>query len=523
MKSKIPDGTPWSKAEMAASESRKALASKSLMAFARIYFPHYLEASGCSMHEEICTLLDEATVKREAMIALAGPRGFAKSAYSSLIYPLYCLVFGHEEYIVLVSNTAGQAEDLLGHIKRELKDNVRLRMDFPCVCEPENAKPAPTRWRVDEAVTRSGAKILALPAEGKVRGRRHGRHRPGLIILDDMEHNEQSDSPARCAKLREWLLTEVIPALSPKGNVVVLGTVLARESLMAQLLKPDSGWTARRYQAIRPDGTALWEAVWSLPRLEACRKLMGTPFFLREMQCDPLDPESQIFKSDWRREYSVLPPDLRVFMGVDPAACQSSHSDLFSCVLIGVDAPTWNIYVLEAYLGRLPSLTLQAQKIQELYARYMPYRIGVEAVAYQTMLGQELINRTDLPIKLITPTKDKITRAMELAVPFENGKVWLKPGMQDLWDQLIRFPKGGHDDALDALGHAVSIAREFLRNGPVDVKIEIERGRTLDEILEKSGFSELESLMQDPGKGWRSYDTMTCDLLGLPRGTRTRR
>lgn len=74
------------------------------------------------MHREISLLLENAASgERGERISLAAPRGHAKSTLVSLAYVLWCICLKKERFIVLGSNTASQANDLLTHIKTELE------------------------------------------------------------------------------------------------------------------------------------------------------------------------------------------------------------------------------------------------------------------------------------------------------------------------------------------------------------------------------------------------------------------
>src|SRR5262245_10418209 len=60
-------------------------------------------------------------------------------------------------------------------------------------------------------------------------------------------------------------------------------------------------------------------------------------------------------------------------------------------------------------------------------------------------------------VKSITQTREKYSRVVAFSVPVENGAFRLKgrggrvdAGQQGLWDEMLTFPAGEHDDLLDA-------------------------------------------------------------------------
>lgn len=256
---------------------RRARGAESFQAFCNIYLPHHFRDEHSPMHSELFEMLQRAGVNRGARIAVAAPRGHAKSTIVSCAYVLWRLCTPipteattstdpGEPYILLISTTQDQASDFLSFVKRELTGNERLGEDFPELAEPGDA-PAP-RWRKDEIITRTGVKITALGSDTKIRGRRNQQHRPSLIILDDVEAEPEVRSPDQREKKLAWFNRVVMKAGGPITNVLVVGTVLHYDSLLSRLLDParSPGWTTRKYRAVRkwsqrPELWSQWESI----------------------------------------------------------------------------------------------------------------------------------------------------------------------------------------------------------------------------------------------------------------------
>lgn len=149
-----------------------------LDAFAIRYFPHYLKKPNSEFHDFLYDLLTN-NVGKNVKWAIAAPRSNAKSSLVSCIFPIWCLVYSKKRFIVLVSNTAGQAEDSLSDIKRELEQNEMLKMDFPYACGKGEV------WRADEIITRNKVKMRSLGTGNQVRGRRFGTYRPDLVVCHE--------------------------------------------------------------------------------------------------------------------------------------------------------------------------------------------------------------------------------------------------------------------------------------------------------------------------------------------------
>jgi hypothetical protein len=162
--------------------------------FRQYYFPHYNRLKDSSFHKDISLMLNELPRNRGSKLAIAAPRGSAKSTLVTLQYVIYCVCYRLEQFIVIISSTGDQAQGFLSNIKQELESNERLMKDFPSACET-GAKPAPPRWTQKEILTKNGIKIIALGAEQQIRGRRNKEHRPSLIILDDIEQDNSVQTP----------------------------------------------------------------------------------------------------------------------------------------------------------------------------------------------------------------------------------------------------------------------------------------------------------------------------------------
>ena len=64
-------------------------------------------------------------------LAIAAPRGEAKSTFVSLFFVLWAVLTGRKHYILIIADALEQAASLLGAVKDELEFNEALKRDFP--------------------------------------------------------------------------------------------------------------------------------------------------------------------------------------------------------------------------------------------------------------------------------------------------------------------------------------------------------------------------------------------------------
>lgn len=214
--------------------SRK-LGEKSILDFASIYFDDNVTSPFCSFHEDICRTLVDMSDRRGRNLAVAAPRGHAKSTIVSLFYAVWSICYSKENYIVIFSATQHQAITLMSDIKRALESNEELIKDFPEICHVGDDL-SKYKWTQQEIETKNGIKVHALGCEQEARGFRYGSHRPTLVIFDDIDGDKNTYSKESRNNLLKWFKSTVRYIGSKKTNMVAVGTLLHTESLLSRII-----------------------------------------------------------------------------------------------------------------------------------------------------------------------------------------------------------------------------------------------------------------------------------------------
>ena len=104
-----------------------------------MYFcPHHFRGPSPAFHLRI---LKECLTNR--FLAVAAPRESAKSTILAFLIPLHAICFRKKRFILIVSNTYKKASGSLDSIKKEFKDNQKVKETFGVLKVPKNAvKPA---------------------------------------------------------------------------------------------------------------------------------------------------------------------------------------------------------------------------------------------------------------------------------------------------------------------------------------------------------------------------------------------
>ena len=496
---------------------RRTLA-KDFLKFREQYFAHYHKVPDGVMQKELSELLYKASTVRGSKLAIAAPRGFAKSTIVSLEYVIYCICYKLEDFIVIISNTADQATGFLNDVKQELQTNELLIRDFPDVCEV-GTRPGPPRWTQREIVTRNNVKILGLGTGQQLRGRRNRQARPTLIILDDIENDESAQNPDNYYKLEDWLTKAVLKAGSAVTNIVFVGTIHHFGSLLARFTdsKQFPGWKSKIFRSVISwaERSELWqtwqnifrhkegygdesgpeaarrffetnekdmlkgtEVLWperkSYYELMVMRETEGAVSFDSEMQNMPVNPRDCFFKVEdlhyWddvckteEELLRALGDDVFFFGACDPSMGRDNkNSDYSAIITLAKDTKTGAIYVLDADVERrLPDKTIEAILFYQGRRRYRKF--GFEANNFQEFMAMELAKRSEasgtyLKIEEIKHSSDKRARIEAMQPLVNSGTIRFSRKHRILLEQMKYFPKGAHDDAVDALEMAAKLA-----------------------------------------------------------------
>ena len=451
--------------------------------FCETYFPHYFIKEPSLLHEDLFVELPQIVTTEEGQRRLViAPRGSAKSTHISQAFPLWCVMTGQKHFICLIMDAFEQAAIMIEAIKAELEHNPRLAYDFPDIVSQGRM------WREGVIITKNNIKIEGFGTGKKIRGRRHGPYRPDLVILDDVENDENVESPRQRDKLEKWISKAVLKLGSTDGTMDVLyaGTVLLFDAVIVRFSKKPS-WQVSKYQALQkwPDRMDLWdeweelylndepqaEAFWQTQQAEMSKgaiinwPAMHSLIFLMQERAGDHDSFESEYQNNpvngssafrdltfWVQKKS----DWLYFGAIDPSLGKKNAGRDPSAILIGgYSRETGVLDVVEASIRkRLPDIIMDdALAFQRDYLCQLWF---VESVQFQELLRTELMKRAAqqglaMPCEPIIPLTDKMLRIERLQPPVKAGLIRLHNSQKTLIDQLQQFPNAAHDDGPDCL------------------------------------------------------------------------
>jgi predicted phage terminase large subunit-like protein len=415
-------------------------------------------------------------------VAIAAPRGHAKSTAITHCYTLACVLFEERFFVLVVSDTYNQAVMFLRDIKTELLENEQIQ-EFFGTFELEKETESDIIVRRE---TGSKFRIIDLGSEQKVRGLKWEGRRPDLIIGYDLENDEIVLNKDRREKFRNWMFGALLPCRSDYGVVRIVGTILHMDSFLENLMppstnrytretelkrfsvKPKPSWLAIKYRAHSPDfKQILWPGKWSEQRLKAERQKyldIGNPEgYSQEYLNEPIDETRAYFRredllpmSDEDKKDDIR--QKRYYAAVDFAITKDDRRDYTAIVVGGVDSDNV-LHIVDVIRERMDGKEI----IDAMFAvqeRYSPDIFTVEAGAIEKALGPFLYSemfkddRQFINLNPLVPTKDKESRARSIQARLRAGGVRFNKGADwypELERELRSFPRGVHDDQVDAL------------------------------------------------------------------------
>jgi len=458
-----------------------------------------------AFHEEMW----ELCCSEARYVAIAAPRGHAKSTSISFSYTLASLLFREKQFVIIVSDSEFQASMFLAQIKQALQENDDIINLFHIKRNEKGIVEFEKETETDIiVVTEDGHKfrIIAKGSEQKMRGLLWNGKRPDMMILDDMESDEQVMNKERREKFRRWFYGALIPALSENGTIRYVGTILHQDAMLEQLMPKVGGayvveeplkmyktkyagfWHTVKYRAHSEDWSQiLWPDRWSKEKLKEVRQeyvQMGlSDKYSQEYLNVPIDESTAFFK---RSDFIAETPDdkkklLNYYITGDLAISERDRADYTVFKVGGMDE-SGILHIKNVIRARMDGEEIVNTMIG-LQKVYNPLAFGLEDMQVSKAIGPYL-NRAMVEsncyinLVMMKPHRtDKISRAQSIrarmragGVRFDKGADWY----QDLEDECLTFPRARHDDQVDTLAY-LGLLIDKIIDAPSEQEAEDER------------------------------------------------
>lgn len=441
---------------------RQTISGKSFYWFFHLYFGHYVEYETAPFQKEMFTNLEDESIQHLVILAF---RGSGKSTIATTALPLWSIIGERQlKFIVIVSQTQQQAQAHLKSLRLEVEQNEILRNDFGSLEEESN------EWGVASLVfPKFGAKVMAVSKDQAIRGMRHGKYRPQLIISDDVEDVASTKQQDQRNSTEKWFTSEVLTLGNKDTRFITIGNLLHEDSLIMRLIdKMNRGemyGKYLRYPILRAK-TPLWQS--QFPNYEAVmdyKKRIGNRVtWEREYMLNIVPDEDQLVTYNMIHYYDSLPSRGCEFaLGVDVALSEKESADYTALVTVAVkfvDEKPY-IYVLPRPTNKRLKFLHTIEHIKELEDTHNYRYIFVENNGYQGAVVEQLED-SGIAAEGVASKADKRTRLSTVASKIESGQILFpKSGCEKLIEQIVHFGVEKHDDLMDAF---VLASQQVLRH-----------------------------------------------------------
>lgn len=456
---------------------RTAITTQNHLLFFHVYFAKYVTHETALFQKELFSITEDENIPLAVIVAF---RGSGKSTIMNMSYPIWSILGKQQKkFVVMLSQTQRQARQHLMNLKRELEQNDLLKADL-----------GPFQEQTDEwgsyalVIPGYDAKIMAASTEQSIRGLRHGRYRPDLIICDDVEDLESVKTKESRDKTHQWLTGDVIPAGDPDTTrIIVVGNLLHDDSVLMRLKEGiEEGRHSglyRAYPLLDDNERCLWPGKYpDNESVERLKKIVGDEVsWYREYLLRIISNSERVIHPDWLCYYEQVNTDKKHYtfsaISIDLAISQRATADCTAMVPALVyevsDRPL--IYILPNIINQRLSFPDTVQTAKSLASTVRngdyPY-IYVEDVGYQRAFIHQIQKDCFIQVEGVNFGRlDKRARlAMASNAVREGYVLFPKKGAEELIDQITNFGVAKHDDLADAFSMLILKIMETNFNTP---------------------------------------------------------
>lgn len=375
--------------------------------------------------------------------------------------------------VMWISHTGNKAEECSRMIRDllrtpeylEIFPNVRIRDDVSGV----------TEWMLT-----TGGSFLPKGAGASIAGKRFN-----LGILDDPLSEQTAKSDIERNKINAWYYPGFRSRKLPDSRIILVNTRWHVNDLSGFLLeKAEKNGRVDQWELISipailddraaeylmlPVGGSYWPEYITLEDLESTRAGSTNEDWAALYLQSPTGETGNLYNkddfSDWDEDE---PPEcIEIIQVLDTAFKAKAKNDYSVVQTWGIfyipmvsdkgekyDEP--NVILLNMVMDRWTYPQLRAVATEQ-YRRFKPDRAIIEDAASGQSLLQDL-KLNGFRVFPFQPDRDKVARAHAASGIIERGRVWLpskKKYTAELMKQVLEFPKGKHDDAVDAMNMAL--------------------------------------------------------------------
>lgn len=417
--------------------------------------------------------VDSGSVDR---LMLMLPPGSMKSVLL-MLFTAWCMGRHPTWRFMWISHTTDKAVECSGRIRDLVRSSEYLEI-FPGV-QIRDDMSGVTNWKLA-----TGGSFMPAGAGKSIAG-----YRFNLGILDDPLSEQTAKSDTERERVNNWYGPGFRSRKLPDSRIVLVNTRWHVRDLSGYLLDKSARnarvdqWEVISIPAILdkgaseylmlPEAESYWPEFITMDDLISTREGLSRSDWGALYMQTPTGEDGNVFNKDDFQDWDEDdPPECdEIIQTLDTAFSTKSKADFSVIQTWGIFHLTFtdekgyeyqepNAILLNQVRGRWSFPQLRAAA-KEQHSIFKPDRIIIENKASGQSLLQDL-KLNGLPVLPFQPDRDKVARAHAVSGIIERQRVWIplkrKYGAE-LLQEALEFPKGAHDDAVDAMVMALLYLR----------------------------------------------------------------
>lgn len=307
----------------------------------KYYFPNYYTSEPADFHIK-------ATKRVLANAEWYEVRSWARELSKSgrtMMEVLYLAMTGKKKNILLISNSADNAERLLLPYKGILERNNRIITDY-------GVQKRVGSWEASEFKTRKGVSFRAIGAGQSPRGTRNDASRPDTILIDDIDTDEFCRNIELVKERVKWIEQALIPTRSISNGLLLIacGNIIAKYCCITEMGKKADKWDIVNIRD--KEGKSSWPNKNSDEAIKRVESSISFESFQKEYCNNPMDG-GDTFKDILFEKCPQLRHCDTVVIYADPAPSNSDKTNASSKAIVILAQKGVHFYLHKVWVDQM--------------------------------------------------------------------------------------------------------------------------------------------------------------------------
>lgn len=435
--------------------------------------------------DTLCAHLQAVATGEVRNLLVNLPPRHSKSLVTTVLFPVW-LWLRDQTHRIITASYSKKLSNEHALLSRRVLESAPFRRLFPQITLADDTN------RQDHYKNGAGGERLAVSVGSSTTG-----FNATVIIVDDLHAVQDRESEAERRSALDFYRLALSSRAVPGRAVprIVLGQRVHADDVSGYCLANlDESWSCLvlplEFDPARPAlpnrlgfvdwrteaGELLWPEAFDAARVRQIKTEHRHDFACLYQQ-DVEGGAGDLFRRDWFRYYTetdtayllngraVRKSACTRIMAVDLAVSTSATADW--TVAIVADLQGGDIIIRHVHRARHDGTRL-VPAIKGVADTFKPVFVAVERAGQQAIVIDQL-RAAGVLVRPVKPEGDKESRSIPAQIKFESGQVWFpqgQPWVADLEAELLSFPRGRHDDQVDALSYLVLMAQRYDRSEP---------------------------------------------------------